>query len=198
MWHNLFTVDVRQLMDQLAATDITFAEKVVRTVAVYALLMLLLRMAGKRALAWMNTMDLVVIFLLANVVQNAVIGNDNSLWGGAIGAVTLVVVNTVVNRLAVRFPRLEKLLLGTPTTLISNGEIDKSTMFRYGVAVDELEHAVRLQSGDSVSDVETGELTPNGQLVLTLKESARGASHGDVEEILARLSRIEGRLSHLH
>lgn len=197
MLHNLLTVDVGQLIDQLSKTEVTFAEKVIRTVGVYALLLILLRLTGKRGLAGMNSMDLVVIFLLANVVQNAVIGNDNSFQGGAIGAVTLVAVNTVVNRLTVRFPRLEKLLVGTPTTLISNGKIDESKMFRYGVAVGELEHAVRLQSGDSVKDVKTGELTPNGQLVLTLKESAQGATHGEVKEILAHLGRIENRLSQL-
>jgi hypothetical protein len=77
MWHDMF---VEQL---------PLAEKVFRRIVVYALLMVLFRLTGKRRLAAMNTFDFIVIFLLSNVVQNAVIGNDNSLLGGMVGAVTL-------------------------------------------------------------------------------------------------------------
>src|SRR6202171_5506733 len=87
MWHDLFV------------EQIPLAEKVIRTIGVYALLMVLFRLTGKRGLAALNTFDFVVIFLLSNVVQNAVIGNDTSVTGGLIGAVTLVAVNTGVNRL---------------------------------------------------------------------------------------------------
>ncbi|MFE5097661.1 hypothetical protein ACFRCI_47200 [Streptomyces sp. NPDC056638] len=80
MWHDLLSVQV------------PIAEKVLRTVGVYALIVILFRLSGKRGLANLNTFDFVVIFLLSNVVQNAVIGNDNSLLGGAIGATTLVAV----------------------------------------------------------------------------------------------------------
>ena len=79
--------------------QIPLTEKVLRTVLVYALIALLFRVAGKRGMANLNTFDFVVIFLLSNVVQNAVIGNDTSLTGGIIGAVTLVAVNSAVNRL---------------------------------------------------------------------------------------------------
>ena len=81
------------------AEQIPLAEKVLRTVIVYALIAVLFRLTGKRGLASMNPFDVVVIFLLSNVVQNAIIGNDTSLTGGIIGAVTLVAVNTGVNRL---------------------------------------------------------------------------------------------------
>ncbi len=78
------------------------AEKVIRTVAVYLGVLLLLRLAGKRDLAQLNTSDLVVLLLLSNVVQNAVIGDDNSLVGGLVGAVALVAVNSVIVRLVQR------------------------------------------------------------------------------------------------
>lgn len=87
MWHAMFV------------EQIPLGEKIIRTVLVYALIAVLFRLAGKRGLASMNTFDFVVIFLLSNVVQNAVIGNDSSLTGGAVGAVTLVAVNAAVNRL---------------------------------------------------------------------------------------------------
>src|SRR5260370_20012979 len=79
--------------------QIPLTEKILRTIIVYALLALLFRLTGKRGLASMNTFDFIVIFLLSNVVQNAVIGNDTSLIGGLIRAVTLVPVNVAINRL---------------------------------------------------------------------------------------------------
>ena len=87
MWHAMF------------AEQIPLAEKILRTIIVYALIAVLFRLMGKRGLASMNTFDVVVIFLLSNVVQNAIIGNDTSLTGGIIGAATLVAINTGVNRL---------------------------------------------------------------------------------------------------
>ena len=78
--------------------QIPLTEKVLRTVLVYALIAVLFRIAGKRGLANLNTFDFVVIFLLSNVVQNAVIGNDTSLTGGVVGAVTLVTVDMIVTR----------------------------------------------------------------------------------------------------
>lgn len=87
MWHDMFV------------QQIPFWEKVARTVLVYVLIAILFRVVGKRGLAAMNSLDFVVMFLLANVVQNAIIGNDNSVTGGAIGAVALLGVNAVANRL---------------------------------------------------------------------------------------------------
>ena len=97
MWHDMFV------------EQIPVAEKILRTVIVYAMIAVLFRLTGKRGLASMNTFDFVVVFLLSNVVQNAVIGNDSSVTGGMIGAVTLVAVNTGVTRL-IAVSATEKLL----------------------------------------------------------------------------------------
>src|ERR1041384_7288329 len=105
--HALFTIGIPVL------------EKVVRTVAVYGGVLVLLRVGGKRDLAQLNSFDLVVLLLLSNVVQNAVIGNDNSLLGGLLGALVLVAVNAVVVRFARRNDTTVRLLEGEPTTLIS-------------------------------------------------------------------------------
>jgi uncharacterized membrane protein YcaP (DUF421 family) len=80
MWHSMFAV------------QIPIVEKILRTVLVYATILILFRLAGKRDLATLNIFDFVVLFLLSNVVQNAIIGNDTSLLGGIIGAATLVTV----------------------------------------------------------------------------------------------------------
>jgi uncharacterized membrane protein YcaP (DUF421 family) len=182
MWHDLF------------AEQLPVAEKVIRTVGVYALLVVLFRLTGKRGLASMSTFDMVVVFLLSNVVQNAVIGNDDSLVGGAIGAVTLVLVNAAVNRLSVVSGTAERIIEGTPTAVIADGRMIAGALRRLGLRRSELEHAVRLQNGDDVAQVDHGNLEPGGQLVLTLKAAEQGATKHDVEALRTQLDRIEAQL----
>jgi uncharacterized membrane protein YcaP (DUF421 family) len=183
MWHAMF------------AEQIPLAEKILRTVIVYAVIAVLFRLTGKRGLASLNTFDFVVIFLLSNVVQNAVIGNDTSLIGGLIGAVTLVTVNTGVNRLIAGSATAARIFDGHATTVITGGRVVDRALRRLGMRRSELDTAVRLQSADSVTDVETGSLEPGGQLVLTLKTGEQGATKSDVAELTDRLRRIEKLLS---
>ncbi|MFC1430276.1 DUF421 domain-containing protein [Streptacidiphilus sp. N1-3] len=185
MWHDLWSVQV------------PIAEKVIRTVLVYALLLVLFRVAGKRGLANLNTFDFVVIFLLSNVVQNAIIGADNSLLGGVIGAVTLVVVNAGVTSWLARDSRAERLLEGTPTTVIEDGAVVPGALRKLSLRSGEIEQAVRLQNGDSIDGVALGSLGPDGQLVITLKRDEQNATRGDVEALQARLAAIEELLAGL-
>ena len=171
--------------------QIPLTEKVLRTVLVYALIALLFRVAGKRGMANLNTFDFVVIFLLSNVVQNAVIGNDTSLTGGAVGAVTLVAVNAVVNRVIASNKRAAGLFDGHATTVISDGHVVDRALHRLGLRRSELDQAVRVQNGDDISQVQRGSLEPGGQLVLDLKAAEQGATKADIAEVTARLSRIE-------
>jgi len=103
--------------------QIPVAEKILRTVIVYALIAVLFRLTGKRGLANLNTFDFIVIFLLSNVVQNAIIGNDQSLLGGIIGAVTLVAINLAVNRLIAVNTTAARIFEGRATTVITDGHI---------------------------------------------------------------------------
>jgi len=183
------------ILDDLFVTQVPLAEKVLRTVAVYLLIVLLFRVSGKRGMASLNTFDFVVVFLLSNVVQNAVIGADNSLFGGAVGAVTLVTCNAVLNRFSLVSPRARRLFEGSPTTVISDGKPDVGSLRRLGMRTEELDHAVRLQNGDAVGEVANAELEPGGQLVITLRPAMQDADKGDVAEILRRLEAIEGLLS---
>lgn len=171
--------------------QIPVAEKILRTVLVYALIALLFRVAGKRGLANLNTFDFVVIFLLSNVVQNAVIGNDTSLTGGVIGAVTLVAVNAIVTRTVASNARAARLFDGHATMVIREGHVVGRALRHLGLRRSELDHAVRMQNGDDVAEVERGSLEPGGQLVLTLKHAEQSATKGDVADLTARLSRIE-------
>jgi uncharacterized membrane protein YcaP (DUF421 family) len=183
MWHDMFV------------EQIPLAEKILRTVIVYALIVVLFRLTGKRGLANLNTFDFVVIFLLSNVVQNAVIGNDQSLLGGIVGAVTLVVVNVAVDRLITASALAARIFEGRPTTVISDGHIQDRALRRLGMRATEIEHAVRLQNADDVAQIENGSLDPSGQLLLTLRASEQSATKADIAEITDRLSRIEHLLS---
>jgi uncharacterized membrane protein YcaP (DUF421 family) len=183
VWHAMF------------AEQIPLAEKILRTVIVYAAIAVLFRLTGKRGLASLNTFDFVVIFLLSNVVQNAVIGNDTSLTGGLIGAVTLVAVNTGVNRLIAASATAARIFDGRATTVITDGHAADRALRRLGLRRSELDTAVRLQSADSVADVETGSLESGSQLVLTLKAGEQSATKSDITELTDRLHRIEKLLS---
>jgi uncharacterized membrane protein YcaP (DUF421 family) len=175
--------------------QIPWAEKILRTVLVYALILLLFRLTGKRGLANLNTFDFVVIFLLSNVVQNAVIGNDQSLVGGGVGAITLIAVNSVVNRLVDINPRIARLLEGSSTTVIEHGQIVERAMHRLGVRRNELDHAVRTQNGDDIGEIEDGRLAPSGQLVLTLKHDEQSATKADIADLAQQVRRLERFLS---
>lgn len=183
MWHDMFT------------QEIPFLEKVFRTVIIYAVIAILFRVAGKRGLAALNNLDFVVMFLLANVVQNAIIGKDNSVTGGIIGAVTLVVVNAAANRLAVHSDKFRAVFDGTDTTVIRDGAVADRAVRRLGLRPHDLDHAVRLQNGDDLTQVARGVLEPSGQLLLTLKPGEQGATKDDLAELRAQLNRIEAMLS---
>ena len=182
MWHSIFVVQVPVL------------EKVIRTILVYGTIVVLFRATGKRGLASLNTLDFVVIFLLSNVVQNAVIGNDTSFSGGAIGAVTLVGVNAGLHRLIARSPAAARLLEGRSTTVIQDGHVVGGALRHLALRPQELEHAVRMQNGDSVDEISDGVLEPSGQLILSLRPEEQSATKGDVSTLLARIDALEARL----
>lgn len=183
MWHDLFVIQVPVL------------EKILRTVLVYATVVVLFRLSGKRGLANMNTFDIVVIFLLSNVVQNAIIGNDQSLLGGVLGALTLVAINAGLNHGLARSTRLARVLEGTATTVIEDGRLVPRALRRLALRPTELDHAVRMQNGDDVSEMQTGRLQPSGQLVLTLKQQEQNATKADIDSLRAQLTEIHAMVT---
>src|SRR6184192_300772 len=103
---------------------IPLLEKILRPIVIYAFLVISLRLSGKRELVQLNPFDLVVLLTLSNTVQNAIIGDDNSVTGGLIGAATLLLVNYVVVRFLYSHDRLDRLVEGAPDVLIDNGDIN--------------------------------------------------------------------------
>jgi uncharacterized membrane protein YcaP (DUF421 family) len=182
VWHSMFVLQIPVL------------EKILRTVLVYATIVILFRLTGKRDLATLNMFDFVVLFLLSNVVQNAIIGNDTTLLGGIIGAATLVAINAALNRWMAVSDRAARILEGKPTMIIENGRFLPGAAKRLSLRPTDLDHAIRVQNGDDVKEIATGMMEPNGQLVLTLKQEEQNASKGDIAGISAQLKAIQASL----
>lgn len=181
-------------MSDLWMIGIPAADKVIRTVVVYAGLAVLLRLAGKRNLAQLNSFDLVVVLLLSNVVQNALIGPDNSVTGALLGAVVLLAVNAIVVRFIHRYEWAVRLFEGTDVALVKDGAFVDRALRRQGLRRADVETALRAQGADGPVDVAEATLSPGGSIVVWLKPEEMSANRGDVAVIEARLAAIEQAL----
>lgn len=165
-------------------------DKLIRTVAVYVALAVLLRLAGKRDLAQLNTFDLVVMLLLSNVVQNAIIGPDSSLTGGLIGAAALLAVNAVVVRLAGATTLTRAVFEGTTTVLATDGQWDEAALRRQGLRQADVDAGIRRQNATGIKDTQTVTLEAGGALVVTMRPDFQPATRADIERLEAKLDRL--------
>jgi uncharacterized membrane protein YcaP (DUF421 family) len=172
------------VLHHLFDLDVSVWEKAVRTVAVYLVVLVLLRVAGKRALAQLTAFDLVVLLLLSNVVQNAIIGPDDSLLGGAIGAAVLLVANYALVRLSVRWSWLQ----GKERSLVEDGSVDEDALRKEHLTRMELDTALRRQGYDGIAGVTSARLEPEGVLVADRREDPV------LMQIERRLASIEAAL----
>jgi uncharacterized membrane protein YcaP (DUF421 family) len=182
------------MWNEMLVMGIPLWEKVVRTVTVYLVVVLLLRTIGRRDLAQLTTFDLVVVLLLSNVVQNAIIGPDNSLTGGLVGAVVLLVASAILTRVGTATDTTERILQGTPVTVARDGMFLRDALRRLGVRATDLKAALREQGAGSVSVVDRAELMPSGTLVVELREDAQPATQADVQRLLDRIDALETAL----
>ena len=135
-----------------------------RTAAIYLVALIGLRLAGKREMGQMTVFDLVVLLLIANAVQNAMVGPDTSLTGGVLAAVVLLALNAVVARLRLRWPRLRRVIEGSPTLLVLHGVVLADHLRREGLAQETLEAALREHGVSEVRDVEMAVLEIDGSI----------------------------------
>jgi uncharacterized membrane protein YcaP (DUF421 family) len=192
------TVSWTTTWHDLTALDVPLLDKVLRTVIVYLGLVVLLRLAGKRVLSQLNTFDLVVVLLLSNVVQNAVIGPDNSLVGGLIGAAVLIAVNALWERVATSSDGTARFSEGSATVLVRDGRPDRAAISRVGLRVPEVMAALHRQGADRFEDVERASLEPGGAISMELTEDARSASYGELRAAVAELrDHLDRRLAAL-
>ncbi len=170
-------------------------EKILRPVIVYFFLVVGLRLGGKRELAQLNPFDLVVLLTLSNTVQNAIIGEDNSVTGGIIGAATLLALNYLVVRFLYSHEKLDRIVEGEADVLIENGHLHKERLGEELITLTELEAAARRQGFASLADVERAVLEPGGIVSFSGKKPApEDMRH---REVLARLDQLMSNLRSL-
>src|SRR5262249_26522181 len=181
IWHDMFV------------PDISLVEKVLRPLIVYAALLLLLRLFGKRQLAQLNPYDLVVLLTISNTVQNAIIGNDNSITGGLLGATTLLLFNLIVVRYLYQHHEIDEMIEGESTVLVENGCVIQKALDEELITVHELEAAAHRQGFASLKEVEKCILETGGALAMF----GRKPTEDDVRQqaLMQRLDRIEALLS---
>ena len=171
------------------------AEKILRPIVVYFFLIFGLRLAGKRELAQLNPFDLVVLLTLSNTVQNAIIGDDNSVTGGLIGAATLLALNYAVVRFLYGHDKLEQLVEGAPDVLIENGVIQPDRLRQELITLQELEAAAHKQGLASLDEVDRAVLEPGGSICFLAKKPTPDATRHD--EIMKRLDRLSAQVAAL-
>jgi uncharacterized membrane protein YcaP (DUF421 family) len=181
IWHDMMVAGV------------PLAEKVIRTIAVYGFLVAGLRLFGKRELGQLNPLDFIVLLLLSNTVQNAIIGNDNSLAGGLIGALVLFIVNDVLVRYSYRYPRLRRIVEGRAEELVRDGHVMPSALARNLITREELQTAARKQGIEHFGDVSSARLEVSGAVSFLVKEPTE--LHRLHADLVARLDAIERRLA---
>jgi uncharacterized membrane protein YcaP (DUF421 family) len=137
---------------------------VIRTLLIYIIVLFGLRISGKREIGQMNVFDLVVLLLIANAVQNAMVGPDTTLLGGILAAVVLLLVNGLVSRIGLKWPRLRRWVEGTPTLLVLHGEIIQDHMRQEGIDEDILKAAIREHGISEIGDVEMAVLEIDGSI----------------------------------
>lgn len=175
-------------MPELLLPTISIVEKLLRTLVVYVALLALLRFFGKRELGQLNPFDLVVLLLLSNTVQNAIIGHDESLTGGLIGASALLIINWLVVRFLYSHPGLERIVEGQSDCLISNGKILHDNLKRETITIAELELAARRQGFASLDEVDSCRLEVGGALTFVARHPTETEERHS--ELLARLDAL--------
>ncbi len=163
-------------------------EKILRPIIVYAFLVISLRLSGKRELVQLNPFDLVVLLTLSNTVQNAIIGEDNSVIGGIVGATSLLVTNYLVVRFLYDHRKLDQLVEGRADVLVENGKVRTQHLKKELITMAQLEAAARKQGFESLSEVEQCVLEPGGTLTfLGKKPGTEDVRH---QELLGKLERM--------
>jgi uncharacterized membrane protein YcaP (DUF421 family) len=183
------------IFDNMFHLPLPILEKLARPVIVYLVLVVLLRLFGKRELAQLNPFDLVVLLSLSNTVQNAIIGDDNSVTGGVIGAFGLLAINWLVVRVLFRSPRLTRALEGRSAVLIRDGQIDQRALDRESLSREELVAVIHKQGFVDIHQVRRCELEPNGTFyVEAFEPSAADKRHA---ELLTRLDALAREIAAL-
>jgi uncharacterized membrane protein YcaP (DUF421 family) len=155
--------------------EIPIIEKVCRALIVYFFMLIMFRLLGKRQVGQMTPFDLIVLLMLSNVLQNAMIGPDNSVSGGLIGAISILAVNWIIGRITFGSPRLERAIEGVPTVLVHNGKVVDKNLRHESISKEDLMSNLRSQGCFHLAEVETAVLEPSGKISLLRKQDLQTA-----------------------
>jgi uncharacterized membrane protein YcaP (DUF421 family) len=191
---------IHTLNHDMFMLPLPLAEKVLRPVVVYLFLVVFLRIFGKRELAQLNPFDLVVLLSLSNTVQNAMIGDDNSVTGGLVGALSLLAVNWVLTWVLFRSPKATKVLEGEPATLVRRGVVQQEELKKQSLTHEELISVLNKNGFNGPADVETCVLEPNGTFYVEGKRPSedsveRGRMMAALAELSAEVKALRGELA---
>lgn len=164
------------IVRDMLVPGIPAVEKIIRTLLVYAFLVVGLRLAGKRELAQLNPFDLVVLLTLSNTLQNAIIGDDNSVTGGFLGAAVLLAVNYLLVRFIYRHQRVDRLLEGQSLLLIDQGRVVAKNLKRELITEEELRSVCRRQGVEDIEQVEKAILETSGTISVFTRHPTRDES----------------------
>jgi uncharacterized membrane protein YcaP (DUF421 family) len=172
-------------------------EKILRPICVYIFLIVGLRLSGKRELVQLNPFDLVVLLTLSNTVQNAIIGEDNTVTGGIIGATSLLIVNYLVVRFLYKHRSLDQFVEGRSDVLIEDGKVKTQHLRKELITIAQLEAAARKQGFDSLSEVQQCVLEPGGTISFIGKkpdtdELRHQAMLKRMDELVAEIAKLRG------
>ena len=159
-----------------------YIDVVFRSVAVYLFMLLAIRLTGKKELYQLNTADVVLILLISNSVQNAMVGSDTSLQGGLIAAASLFMMNSALQKLISKTEKIRRFLNDKPEILIHNGKLDFEQLSRLSITSDELREAMREHGVEHYADIKLGMLESDGNISIisgsgTLKQTQFKRKH---------------------
>ena len=142
----------------------SFIEIIVRSAAVYLFMLVALRIFGKKELSQLNTADVILILLISNSVQSAMVGSDSSLYGGLAAATVLFIINYILKRLMFKYKKLSDFLQEKPEILIHNGTLEFKTLSKLNITSDELREAMREHGVENFKDVKLAMLEIDGNI----------------------------------
>src|SRR5216684_7106498 len=180
--------DMQSSWRDMFVLAVPLLEKILRPIVIYAFLVVSLRLSGKRELVQLNPFDLVVLLTLSNTVQNAIIGEDNSVLGGIIGATSLLATNYLVVRFLYDHRKLDQIVEGRSDVLVDCGKVHAKNLKKELITLSQLEAAARKQGFASLSEVEQCVLEPGGTLTfLRKKPTGEDVRH---QELIGKLERL--------
>jgi uncharacterized membrane protein YcaP (DUF421 family) len=150
---------------------------IIRSASVYLFMLIALRIFGKKELSQLNTADVILILLISNSVQNAMVGSNTSLYGGLAAAAVLFTINYILKKLLYKFPKFSDFMQEKPEVLLHDGKIDFKALSKLNITHDELKEAMREHGVEHFTDVKLAMLEIDGTISIISGEKNLRQTH---------------------